>query len=457
MKKFTKIISLFLVVLTLFGFTACSNTPDYSVDEMIQKGYAMLDPGGDKTKTFTLTIHQGEKYVYTFSGRLANGSILSSLTVSRNGLKSNYKDLFLISGENLCINLNGAMSATESEIGFAWTDSSALQNRYLTISNGYTYAKDIYNDLKTNVFSDWATTRTGASPKDGDFDYNFKYDNANAKMLLSTIATKAGSYKENVSSKFDGYIKTLTATAFELYEQSLRYYQDKIDIDTEEVTGEYISTGTHFADLIKQEVDSLSAFVDAEGSYITEGVSYSEGDNPEFAHKIMFCDKNDKTFGSISLTITQKNADKIDATSYSYVTMEDFVGTMHTNIKNTKGVGYEKNDFPYIATYTANQLTLTETNDLYKSVHVFDFSGSGVSKYTVTFYTYNLKMHNALMNKYNGMKMKFITSSTDELKAGTGSGVLQYEVDSLGGDYSASDPIQLLALLEQIGVPTYGN
>jgi hypothetical protein len=66
-------------------------------------------------------------------------------------------------------------------------------------------------------------------------------------------------------------------------------------------------------------------------------------------------------------------------------------------------------------------------------------------------------MHNALMNKYNGMRMKFITSSTDELKAGTGSGVLQYEVDSLGGEYSASDPIQLLALLEQIGVPTYGN
>jgi hypothetical protein len=103
---------------------------------MLQKGYAMLDPSGETTKNFTLTINQSDKYTYTFNGRISDGSIMSSLTVSRNGLKSNHKNMFLANGGKLYVNMNGAMSAAESEIGFTWTDTSALQNRYVTIDNG---------------------------------------------------------------------------------------------------------------------------------------------------------------------------------------------------------------------------------------------------------------------------------------------------------------------------------
>ena len=137
--------------------------------------------------------------------------------------------------------------------------------------------------------------------------------------------------------------------------------------------------------------------------------------------------------------------------------MEDFVGSMLTNVKNAKGVGYETNDFPYVATYTASQLTLTETNDLYKAVHVFDFTGAAATKYTVTFYTYDEDIHIALQNKYNSMNMQLQQSTTDDLLNGTGSGVLIYKTDSLNSKYGAKDPIELLAQLEKLGVPTYGD
>lgn len=457
MKKITKIVSLLLVVVTIFGLTACSNTPDYSVDEMLQKGYAMLDPSGDATRNFTITINQGDKYSYTFNGRISNGSILSSLTVSRNGLKSNHKNLFLVSGENLCINMNGAMSASESEIGFKWTDTSALQNRFLTITKGYTYVQDVHTDLKTKVFADWATTRTGTSSGKGEFDYNFTYNNETAKNMLATFITKADENTAGTTTKIDDYIKTLTGDSFEVYEKSLSYYQDKVDIETEEINGEYVSTGTHIADLLKQELTSLKNLIDIEGSYITEGVSYTDKKGQSFKHNITFHDKDGKAYGSITIEINDGTTEAIDTSVFNYVTMEDFVGTMLTNIKNSKGVGYETNDFPYVATYTANQLTLTETNDLYKSVHVFDFENGHVKTYTVTFYTYNLNMHNALTNKYNSMNMKFVASNTDDLEANTGSGVLQYMTEGLSSKYSASDPIELLAKLEEIGVPTYGD
>lgn len=457
MKKYTKIISLMLAVVISFGLTACSSTPDYSVDEMINKGYAMLDPNGEATRTFTLTIKQGEKYSYTFNGRISDGSILSSLTVSRNGLKSNYKNLFLVSGDTLCINMNGAMSATESEIGFVWTDSAALQNRYLTIENGYTYAKEIYNSAHTNVFTDWATTRSSTSSGKGEFDYNLTYEHDNAVALLNTISTKAESNAINVATVIDNHLKTLAGTSYDIYEKSLNYYQGKVDIDTEEITGEYVPIGVHVTTLLKQEVKSLQNLLASDGSYITEGVTYSDK-YASFSHLIAFCDKDDNIYGSIQFDIAEeKDVAPIDTSVYNYISMEDFIGTMYINIRNAKGVGYETDDFPYIATYTGNQLTLTETNDLYKSVHVFDFINKQVSQYTVTFYTYDRKMHTALTNKYNGMRMKLVTSSTDALDAGTGSGILQYSCESLNSKYHAEDPIELLSLLEQIGVPTYGD
>ena len=246
MKKMTKIASLLLVVATLFGLTACSNTPDLPVDEMLHKGYAMLDPTGETTKNFTLTINQGEKYTYTFNGRISDGSIMSSLTVSRNGLKSNHKNLFLVNGGKLYVNMNGAMSAAESEIGFTWTDTSALQNRYLTIDNGYTMLTDVFTTVKSSVFADWATTRNATSNGKGDAQYNLTYSGDALKTLMQAMIDDSKESTKTLQEKVDSNIKTATGSAFDLYETSMYYYQDKIDIDTEQKQGEYESHGRIF-------------------------------------------------------------------------------------------------------------------------------------------------------------------------------------------------------------------
>lgn len=459
MKKMTtKIVSLLLAATTIFSLAACSKAPEFTVDETLQKGYAMLDPVGDTTKKFTLTINQGDKYAYTFNGRISDGSILSSLTVSRNGLKSNHKNMFLVNNGKLYVNMNGAMSAAESEIGFTWTDTSAMQNRHLTIDNGYTMSKELVDTLKTSVFSEWTTKRNAAENSKGAYQYNFVYSGDTLTTMLNAFASQSSSNAETIVNKIDENIRTITGTSHDVFETSMQYYQDKIDIDSEQVTGEYETVGTHFCNLLQQELSALNNLLSADGSYIEENISYSNKEGAEsFTHIIAFCDKNHDTFGKVTLEVQQEDVDKIDPTVYNYLTMEDFIGSMNTNIKNAKGVGYETHDFPYVATYTANQLTLTETNDLYKAVHVFDFYRGTVDAYTVTFYTYEMYMHNALTNKYNSMNMRFVSSNTDELAAGTGSGVLQYASESLSGVYTASDPIELLKILEQIGVPTYGN
>lgn len=458
MKKLMKIVSLLLVVTTLFSLAACSSTPDLSVDEMLQKGYAMLDPTGETTKNFTLTINQGEKYTYTFNGRISDGSIMSSLTVSRNGLKSNYKNMFLVNGGKLYVNMNGAMSAAESEIGFTWTDTSAMQNRFLTIDNGYTMAKEFGETLKTSVFSDWATNRAATENGKGDHHYNLTYTGESMHNMMKALIDKNTAAASARAEKIDANLKTITGASFDLFESAMAYYQDKIDIDTEKVTGEYVSIGQHFNDLMAQELTALQNLMNLPGSYIVENVSYSNDKGGEsFQHIITFYAEDGSVFGKISLEVNSAEVDKIDPTIYNYITMEDFVGVMLTNIKNVKGVGYETHDFPYVATYTANQLTLTETNDLYKAVHVFEFSGTAVRQYTVTFYTYDEDMHAALQNKYNTMNMKMQQSNTDELLAGTGSGVLVYNSDSLNSKYNAKDPIELLKQLELLGVPTYGD
>lgn len=458
MKKMTKIVSLLLVVVTLLGLTACSNTPDFTVDETLQKGYAMLDPAGDTTKIFTLTINQGDKYAYTLNGRISDGSILSSLTVSRNGLKSNHKNMFLVNNGNLYVNMNGAMSAAESEIGFTWTDTSAMQNRYLTIDNGYTMGKELLDTIKTSVFADWSTKRTAAENNKGDYQYNLIYSGETMKTMMDSFITKSTANADSITEQINNGIKTLCGTSFDVYETSMHYYQDKIDIDTEQVTGDYETQGEHFCNLLQQELTALNNLLTADGSYIAENFSYSNKEGAEsFVHMISLCDKDGTAFGKVTLEVAQADVDKIDPSVYNYLTMEDFIGSMNTNIKNAKGVGYETNDFPYVATYTANQLTLTETNDLYKAVHVFDFYRGAVNEYTVTFYTYDMYIHNALTNKYNSMNLQFAASDTDKLEAGTGSGVLQYTSDAMGGKYAASDPVELLKLLETLGVPTYGD
>ena len=458
MKKLMKIVSLLLVVTTLFSLAACSSTPDLSVDEMLQKGYAMLDPNGETTKNFTLTINQGDKYTYTFNGRISDGSIMSSLTVSRNGLKSNHKNMFLVNGGKLYVNMNGAMSAAESEIGFTWTDTSALQNRYVTIDNGYTMATEFGTLLKTSAFADWATTRAATENGKGNHHYNLTYSGDQLTTLMQALIDDSAASATTLKEKIDGNIKTVTGESFSLYEMALHYYQDQVDIDTEEVTGEYESHGTHFTNLLAQELGALQNLMKLDGSYISESISYNNDKKGEaFTHIIAFCDANGATFGKISLEISTATVDKIDPAIYNYVKMEDFVGAMLTNIKNLKGVGYETHDFPYVATYTATELTLTETNDLYKAVHVFEFAGGGVHKYTVKFYTYDQNMHYALAAKYDTMNMTQEYSKTEELEAGTGSGLLQYSTEGISSKYSAKDPIDLLKQLELQGVPTYGD
>jgi hypothetical protein len=457
MNKMTKIISLVLIAITLFGLTACSNTPDISVDEMLQTGYTMLSPNGETTKKFTLAISQGEKHHYTFSGRVSDGALISSLTVSRNGLKSNYKNMFLVNNGNIHINMNGAMSAAESEIGFTFTDSSALQGKYVTLKNAAASMNEFLTHMHTTTFADWVALRAAKENEKGDYNYNFTYSGDEVKQLLADVATDAKANESTTAEKLDGYIKSWSGDATDIYNMAMLYLQDMVDIDTEEVLGDYETKGTHFTKLMEQEIAALGNLMALDGSYITEGISYSNKREVVFQHTITFCDKNGNAFGSIDFQISEENVDKIDMSVYNYITFEDFLGVFLQNVKNTKGVGYETNDFPYIATYTATQLTLTETNDLYKCTHVFDFEENDLRKYTVTFYTYDTSMHNALMHKYDAMKMKLVANELDALTEGTGSGVLQYESETVVSKYDASDPIELLKLLEQTGVPTYGK
>lgn len=458
MKKMTKIVSLLLVVVTIFGLTACSNTPDYTVDEMLQKGMAMLDPSGETAREFTLTIAQGEKYNYTFNGRIANGALMSSLTVSRNGLKSNYKNLFLVHDGNLHVNLNGAMSASESEVGFTFTDSSALQGRYLTIPNGYNITKEWMTYLQTNCFAGLKNTRTEQETVKGNYHYNYKYSGAAAiDGILGAALNDTTSKTEEATKKYDEYIQAIVGDAGETFDTVMLYLNDCIDIDTEEIIGEYESLGQHTTSLLAQELTALKNLISIEGSYITEGIYYTTDRGETFQYTLTFCDASGAAYGKIDLLVKAAEVEAPNPDIYTYITMQDFLGTFLTNVKNVKGVGYETSDFPYTAVYTANRLTLTENNDLYKVTHVFDFSNGSVSKYTVTYYTYEMYMHNALKNKCESMNLQYVNSASDELSAGTGSGYLEYTSQGLGARYSASDPIELLELLKEIGVPTYGD
>ena len=120
MKFFTRILSLSIALAMLLTLTACNSKPDTSLEDSLKNGLLLLDTSKDTNREFTLQIKQGSGYEYCIDGTITKDTMLASVTVLHNGLKSSYKNIIAAKGNDLYINLNNAMTATEDETDFTY-------------------------------------------------------------------------------------------------------------------------------------------------------------------------------------------------------------------------------------------------------------------------------------------------------------------------------------------------
>lgn len=456
MKFFTRILSLSIALAMLLTLTACNSKPDTSLEDSLKNGLLLLDTSKDTNREFTLQIKQGSGYEYCIDGTITKDTMLASVTVLHNGLKSSYKNIIAAKGNDLYINLNNAMTATEDETDFIFTDVQTLQGKYLLIPNGKVALTEWFSEMyKTNVCA-WSDARKNQESIKGDYDYNFEYSHDASINLLKGMSEKLDAAKNSPAILLDKHINDITKDTTEDYNKILAYLNECIDIDTEEVLKEHETLGKRYERLWLQELNALTNLLSQDDAYITEGLSYSSKDKESYSHEVKFCGADDKVFGSLTLSVNVvDNVEQISPDAFSTISLQDFMPIMLTNVKHAKGVGYEVSDFPYDVTYTTNQLVAVESNGLYKATHTFIFNYDNPTDYSVSFETYELYIHEALIKNYDGTPLRLTMESSDALRSGTGGGLLSFSTTNIPSEYSCSGPVELLNILKELGVPSY--
>ena len=455
MKMFKRITALCLALVLSICLFGCSSEPEISLADSLAKGQELMNPAGETGRQFELTIEQGSNYKYLISGVMKDGKMIASVVVAHNGMKSTYKNLFLVDGNHFSINMNAALTALEIEQSFEFAESDALQGKYLHLENGYKMLTEYQNYLHS-LNKTYIDGLRGATENTGRGGYEFTYTAEALKPVLVDMTNALTTSKDANIAKVQGYITALCSSNIDDYQRAMAYLQDCIDIDTDEVLKEHEQSSTHVYNLLAQELKALTNLLTAEGSYVRETIGYSEAEGASFTHEICMNDKNDKQIARIHLTVSTNNeVATINPSECTYVQMKEFLPLLLTNAKIHKGVGYETSDFPYEVTYTQSAITLVEQHDTYRAVHFFDFTNGRLNKYTVTFETYDYNMHNALTYKYQQLNYQVATNNSSALSAGVGAGVLEVYSEGLPAEYNTGSIIQLLDSIKQIGVPTY--
>lgn len=456
MKKLTRILSILMACVMLFSLTACSSKPDASLEDSIKGGLSLLDTSKDSHREFILQIQQGDGYEYCIDGTITKDVMLASVTVLHNGLKSNYKNIIATKGNDLYLNLNSAMTAIEDETSFMFTDSMPFHGKHLLIPNGKSILTEWFNEMyKTNVHV-WSNARQDQEAIKGDYDYNFEYNHDTSVTLTTEMLNRFNASNNSSAALLDKHITEATKDVSEDYNKVLAYLNECIDIDTEEVLKEHETLGARYDRLWAQELTALGNLLKQDGAYITEGLSYTTKDSETYEHKITLFGKDNKVLGMLKLTInTVDKVDSVSPDSFQVISVQEFMPTFLSNVKNAKGVGYEVNDFPYDVTYTNNQLVATETNGLYKATHTFIFNYNSLTEYNITYETYELYIHEALVRNAEGTALTITAESSEALRNGTGGGHLSYSTGNIPNEYSCSSPVELLEILKKFGVPSY--
>lgn len=459
MKFIRNAMALIVSVILMLSFASCSSTPQYSFDETLQKGYAMLPLAKDTAKEYTLEIAQGANNKYILTGYSNGTTGTFSLKVIQNGSYKYYKNLFLVQEDYLYVNMNDTLSAAESEAYFIFSEPVELYNRYLAIPQGYTLLKDFEKTVKDKAFTSVAAARNNASNSRGPYNYCLMFSTEQAKTLLDDIASKLTAEKDAIALKLDSSVRTLSGEKYELYEQIMAYLNDAIDIDTNEQIKDYVLLGEYFVDKMLQEVSKLSNAIQANEGYLYEGFSYGGKSGDSFTKYFEFCKSDNTILGSVTLTVSTIDPPNVFTSVDNQVSVEDFLRILLSNVKNFKGVGYETSDFPYAVTYTDKSLTAVESNDLFTANYVFTFAGKRITSYEVTIKTYEDSIHNALSRLYLNNGFTLLEDKSEGLIAGTSSGVLKFVIETLPNEYmSASDPVTLYNTIQELGLPfTYGR
>lgn len=455
MKMFKRITALCLALVLSICLFGCSSEPEISLADSLAKGQELMNPAGETDRQFELTIEQGSNYKYLISGVMKDGKMIASVVVTHNGMKSTYKNLFIVDGNHFGINMNAALTALEIEQSFEFAESDALQGKYLHLENGYKMLTE-YQSYLHSLNKTYIDGLRGATENTGRGGYEFIYSAEALKPVLTDMSNALTASKDANIAKVQGYVTELCGTNIDDYQRAMAYLQDCIDIDTDEVLKEHEQSSTHVYNLLVQELQALTNLLTAEGSYVRETVLYSEAEGASFTHEICMNDKNEKQIARINLTVsTNSEVATINPNECTYVQMKEFLPLLLTNAKIHKGVGYETSDFPYEVTYTQSAITLVEQHDTYRAIHFFDFTNGRLNKYTVTFETYDYNMHNALTYKYQQLGYQVATNNSSALSAGVGAGVLEVYSEGLPAEYNTGSIIQLLDSIKKIGVPTY--
>lgn len=456
MKKLTRILSLLMACAMLFSLAACSSKPDASLEDSIKGGLSLLDTTKDSNREFALQIQQGDGYEYHIDGTITKDVMLASVTVLHNGLKSNYKNIIATKGNDLYLNLNSTMTAVEDETSFMFTDSMPFHGKHLLIPNGKSILTEWFNEMYiTNVHA-WSNTRQAQEAIKGDYDYNFEYNHDTSVNLATEMLNKFNASNNSSATLLDKHLTEITKDVNEDYNKALAYLNECIDIDTEEVLKEHETLGARYDRLWAQELTALGNLLKQDGAYIKEGLSYTTKDGESYEHKITFFGKDDKVMGMLKLTVTTvEQVDAVSPDTFQTISIQEFMPTFLSNVKNAKGVGYEVNDFPYDVTYISNQLVAIETNGLYKATHTFTFNYDNLTEYNVAYETYELYIHEALIRNAEKTALNLTAESSEALRNGTGGGYISYSTGTIPEVYSCNSPVELLEILKQLGVPSY--
>lgn len=459
MNRFAKFLSLIFAIAMLVSLVSCTREPTITVDEALQKGQTMLFAADETPRDFTLDIVKDKNYEYIFTGHSCGTQALISLQIIHNGLISNYKNLLLIQGDNMYLNLNNALTISEVEADFIFSETLDLQGKYLEIKSGASTIHDLTQHMQ-QVFVD-TIPHTNATFVRGTNTYKTVYTHDSSKDIMAEIATSTLQNKSHIVEALSDCINSNIGNAFDTYKTAFAYLNDCIDIDTEELTGDYVLLDEYITSAIISETQAYANLMALDGYYMSEEFAFNAITLPKFEYSLKFYDNKNVMFSSIYFAMTE--AEKIDDSlaqlskeSHSLITSEAFMDVLLTNAKNAKGVGYETNDFPYSLTYTNDQLTATETNDLYRAAYVFRFSGRRITSYTVEFFTYETYIHNALAQKYDSLGYEMLDDDTSALITGTGSGYLKFTTDIISPRYSeANSTIELFDIIQEIGLPSY--
>lgn len=456
MNKYIKLLSLTMTLILAMLLCACASTPEYTIGDIINLGKKTFEITPESNRTFSIQIAQQSGSKYIIDGRTADGRTAITLTVLNKGLKSKYSNIAVIEGQTLYIGMNNMMTATEDQLGFRFSESASLQGKYLAIPDGYAKLLDVLAAYETATFGELNTLRTNTTATGGTINPSYEYTQEAFATAIDSAINKTAYNADTLTAKCDDALKALAGDKVPVLTDILKYTQGCIDVDTLKEVSTYKTAGTLVCSLIQSELGKIKEIANTPEATIVETFEWLD-DTQTYSHNLTIKKGEDELWSvnvfSNATETPNENKIALDQT----VDIATFLDTMLINAKNASGIGYESDDFPYGVEYTSSSLTLTEETSTYKAIHNFSFQDGRFVKYTITFETYELYLHTALVHKYTQLGYIVRVDESKGLAASASAGAIQVETTSLSRQYDLEGPLELLSSLRKVGIPTYAQ